>query len=683
MPGLLIYCNGPVWERTALAETKHQSEIRVLPEDVANKIAAGEVVERPASVVKELVENALDAGATRISVRVVAAGRRLIEVVDNGRGMGEQDALLAVERHATSKIRTAEDLDGIATMGFRGEALASIASVSHFVLVSRRAEDTAATRVYIDGGSLREVSQAGAPVGTRVSVSRLYFNTPVRAKFLKGVTTELSHCIDVVQRHALAREGVGFQFFHNEKLLLDVPEHATLLDRIALIWGLSFSREMIAVEGERGGLEIQGYIGLPGLTRAQRSHQYFFINQRPVVNRTLQYGLQEGYRQTVMLGRHPVCVLLMDANPRFVDVNIHPSKREVRFRDEREVHDAIRDVVRERLERIETARELEQRAQHTEQRVSPRPVAQWSAPPASPPSTPARPAPPLATPRVPAPELLASGEEDMELPAECASSPCSMGEFADQLLVEAEAVEPDPVPEPPRWRFPGQPVESPLPDQQSLPGFEKPRAVEHLKPGAVYEPFNSFTDEAFQVFDTYLVTQADDRLLIIDQHALHERLNYETLLADLRDTEYESQQLAVPIVIEVAPSQVRLMETNLDAFRRLGIEIEPFGGNTFQVTAICHLYDEKLVRDLVYKLLDDLGQGDLFDIDHFMAEALRLATRACHASIRGGDRLTRDERRALLDGFRRLRPPYTCPHGRPIIVELTQSQMEKSFGRIQ
>lgn len=670
-----------------MAETKHQNEIRVLPEDVANKIAAGEVVERPASVVKELVENALDAGATRISVRVVAAGRRLIEVVDNGRGMSEQDALLAVERHATSKIRTAEDLDGIATMGFRGEALASIASVSHFVLVSRRAEDTAATRVFIDGGSLREVSQAGAPVGTRVSVSRLYFNTPVRAKFLKGVTTELSHCIDVVQRHALAREGVGFQFFHNEKLLLDVPEHATLLDRIALIWGLSFSREMIPLAGERGGLKIRGYIGLPGLTRAQRSHQYFFINQRPVVNRTLQYGLQEGYRQTVMLGRHPVCVLLMDANPHFVDVNIHPSKREVRFRDEREVHDAIRDVVRERLERIETARELEQRAQHTEQRVSPRPVAQWSSPPAATSKTPMRPV--SSSVSVPAPPRARSQETDdtdqgaIDPPHECASSPCSMGEFADQLLVEAEVVEPDSVPELPHWRFPGQPVEGPLPDQQSLPGFEKPRAVEHLKPGAVYEPFNSFTDEAFQVFDTYLVTQADDRLLIIDQHALHERLNYETLLSELRDSEYASQQLAVPIVIEVAPSQVRLMETNLDAFRRLGIEIEPFGGNTFQVTAICHLYDEKLVRDLVYKLLDDLGQGDLFDIDHFMAEALRLATRACHASIRGGDRLTRDERRALLDGFRRLRPPYTCPHGRPIIVELTQSQMEKSFGRIQ
>jgi len=661
-----------------LTAKKDTAEIRVLPEDVANKIAAGEVVERPASVVKELVENALDAGATRISVRIVAAGRRLIEVVDNGHGMSEQGALLAVERHATSKIRTAEDLDHIGTMGFRGEALASIASVSHFVLVTRRAEDAAAHRVYIDGGSLREVSETGAPVGTRISVSRLYFNTPVRAKFLKGVTTELSHCIDVVQRHALARPDVGFQFFHNEKLLLDVPEHATLHDRIAMIWGMSFAREMIEVSGERAGLKIHGYVGLPGLTRAQRSHQYFFINQRPVINRTLQYGLQEGYRQTVMIGRHAVCVLLLEANPRFVDVNIHPSKREVRFRDEREVHDAIRDVVRERLERIETSAALQQRAQATEQRVTVRPVADWAVP-SAPPARPAQQAPPATTalPSYTPPARPAAPMPPKELP------PVEDLDYEEPELMEDDATETPAQAASTRWRMPQPSAPVAPPDQPALPGFEHHAGKQQLQPGAVYQPLDQFGDEAFQLFDTYLLVPSDDRLLIIDQHALHERLNYETLLAELRDSEYEAQQLAVPIVLEVAPSQVRLVETNLDTFRRLGIEIEHFGGNTFQVTAVCHLYETSLVRDLVYKLLDDLGQGDLFDIDHFMAEALRLATRACHASIRGGDRLTRQERQALIEGFRRLRPPYTCPHGRPIIVELTQTQMEKSFGRIQ
>jgi len=618
-------------------------DVHVLPEHVANKIAAGEVVERPASVVKELVENALDAGATRISVRVVAAGRRLIEVLDNGHGMSEQNALLAVERHATSKVRDAEDIDAVTTMGFRGEALASIAAVSHFVLVTRRAGDDAATRVYIDGGSLREVTQTGAPQGTRVTVSRLYFNTPVRAKFLKGVTTELSHCIDIVQRHALAREGVGFQFFHNEKLLLDVPERASLRERVALIWGLSFSKEMLDIEGERDGLRIRGLIGAPGLTRSQRSHQFFFINGRPVVNRTLQYGLQDGYRETIMIGRHAVCMLLLETDPRSVDVNVHPTKREVRFRDERLVHDAIRDTVRERLAGIESAGALAALHHTHEVEVFRHRIGAASTEPA------------------PLPEY---DDADEYIDDEPAESP----ELAPEPRVAAAA----PVPPAPKPA---------LPAQVPLPGFESAPPSGRVAPGAVYQPVHNFDADAIQLFDTYLLVPGEDRLLIIDQHALHERLNYDNLKAELRDSQYAAQQLAVPIVLEAAPSQVSLVEQNVTLFRQLGIEIEPFGGNTFQVTAICHLYDEALVRDLVYKLLDDLAQGDLFDVDHFMASALRLATRACHASVRGGDRLSPQERRGLIDGFRRLRPPYTCPHGRPIIIELTQAQMEKSFGR--
>ena len=326
--------------------------VRLLPEDVANKIAAGEVVERPASVVKELVENALDAHATRIVVRIVAAGRRAIEVVDNGHGMSEQNALLAIERHATSKIRKAADLENIATLGFRGEALPSIASVSRLELVTRRAQDESGTRIRIDGGVLRDVATVGVPPGTRVTANRLYFNTPVRAKFLKGITTELSQAIDVVQRHALAEEGVGFQLLHNEKVLLDIPENAGLRERVALIWGLNFVNDMVEVEGEQAGLHIRGLIGTPALTRAQRSYQFFFLNKRPVVNRSLQYGLQDGYRGLLTIGRCPVAVLLLEMHPRLVDVNIHPTKREIRFRDERAAHDAVRDLVRDRLAQL-------------------------------------------------------------------------------------------------------------------------------------------------------------------------------------------------------------------------------------------------------------------------------------------------------------------------------------------
>ena len=658
--------------------SKHDiAPVRILPDDVANKIAAGEVVERPASVVKELVENALDARATRITVRVVAAGRRLIEVVDNGHGMSEQNALLAVERHATSKIRSAEDLEDVRTMGFRGEALASIAAVSRFVLVTRREQDEAATRVSIDGGTLRGVEQTGAPVGTRISVNRLYFNTPVRAKFLKGVTTELGHCIDIVQRHALARLGVGFQFFHNEKILLDVPEHATLRERAALIWGLHFVKDMIEVSGEQAGFKIHGIVGLPGLTRAARSHQFFFMNGRPVVNRTLQYGLEEAYRGLVTIGRSPVGVLLMDTHPRFVDVNIHPTKREIRFRDDRAVRDAVRDVVRQGL----ALYSVEQHEALPPDAPLPfaAPVQEYEPDPQD---TPREESPSRGeAPTVLAERAVPKGDADIaptfSRPAFTVSTRKPVQATPPQL--ETATVSPDSY-------LPGMEAPEPEDDDDLEPEEEEVRSAptqQDLIPEALYASVGPLEDAPLQLFDTYLLVPSEDRLLIIDQHALHERLNYDSLFKELQDREYQSQQLAVPIMIEVAPSQVKLLESNLALFGKLGIELEPFGGSTFQVTAICHLYDEKLVRDAIYRILDELGQGDLFDKDHFKAEALRLATRACKASVRGGDRLTPRERAGLLEGFRRLRPPYTCPHGRPIIVEITQRQMEKSFKRIQ
>ena len=643
--------------------------VRILPDDVANKIAAGEVVERPASVVKELLENALDAGATRISVRVVAAGRRLIEVTDNGHGMSEQNALLAIERHATSKIRNAADLEGVKTMGFRGEALASVASVSRFELVTRRAKDESATRLRVDGGMLRDVEQVGAPVGTRVTVNRLYFNTPVRAKFLKGITTELGHCIDAVQRHCLARSGVGFQFTHNDKVLLDVPEHANLAERVALIWGLSFAKDMVELEGEQAGFRLRGVIGQPGLTRAQRSHQFFFMNGRPVNNRSLQYGFEDGYRGLVTIGRHPVGIVLLETHPRFVDVNIHPTKREIRFRDERAARDAIRDVVRRQLSEI---------------------MAQPGPPPPTPPEMTITDVIPGSN-SSPAPSV---GESTSPVPMPPSPPAPSPAKFpADSPETEAQATLGGDIP--PREPFPqptrnlaellagvdSSPADARVPEaQEELPGIP-PRAS--AAPSAVYEPVGRLGDAPLQIFDTYLLVPSDDRLLIIDQHALHERLNYDSLVKELEDHGYQSQQLTVPVVIEVAPSQVKLVERNIELFAKLGVDIEPFGGNTFQISGICHLYEESNVTDFIFHVLDELAQGDLFDRENFMADILRLATRACKASVRAGDRLTPQERQGLLEGFGRLRPPYTCPHGRPIITELTQRQKENSFRRIQ
>ena len=609
-----------------MSDKKDRAAVRILPEEVANKIAAGEVVERPASVVKELVENALDARATRIVVRLVAAGRRVIEVLDNGHGMSEQDALLAIERHATSKIRKAADLDNILTLGFRGEALASIAAVSRLELVTRREGDDSATRLRVDGGVLRDVSQVAAPVGTRITVNRLYFNTPVRAKFLKGVATELSQCIDCVQRHALVEEGVAFQLLHNEKMLLDVPGNARIRERVALIWGLTFAKDLVEIDVERTGVRIQGYIGAPQLSRTQRSHQFFFLNRRPVTNRSLQYGFEDGYRGLLTIGRRPVGVLLLTTHPRLVDVNIHPAKREIRFRDERAVRDAVRDAVRERLGALSE--------------------------PAS---------------ETGAGEPVADRREILPRPTERALPEDEPGTVSVRLERSgAEFLESEP-----------QHIE---PVQAELTGVERVAGVE---PGPVYRPVATVDGAPLQLFDTYLLVPEDDRLLIIDQHALHERLTYDELRAELADQGYAAQQLAVPLVIEVTPSQVGLIESNRELFMSLGFELEPFGDTTFQVTALCHVYEESRVPDAVYRVLDALAQGDLFDRDDFMADLLRLTVEACRGSVKAGDTLMPQERRELLDGFRRLRPPYTCPHGRPIITELTLSQMEKSFRRRQ
>lgn len=611
--------------------------VRVLSEDLANKIAAGEVVERPASVVKELVENALDARATRIVVRLVAAGRRTIEVIDNGHGMSEQDALLAIERHATSKVRKAEDLDNIRSLGFRGEALASIAAVSRFELLTRRAKDESGTRVRVEGGIVRDVGKAASPPGTRVTVNRLYFNTPVRAKFLKGITTELSHAIDIVQRHALAQTGVGFHLYHNDKLLLDIPENAGSRERVALIWGLNFTKDMLDISGEIGQYKVSGLIGNPALTRSQRSHQFFFLNKRPVVNRSLQYGFEEGYRGLVTVGRFPVGLLFIETNPRLVDVNIHPTKREIRFRDDRAVHDALRELVRNTLASIAVP-------------------GVRATPPDRVPKVPARP----QASEVQRPVT----QELFEAPAESVVEP-EDGEYEVEPGVEE-------LPAPFSTVETAEIIDA-LPEEDA----DEDAAI----PQAMYAPVSHLDEAPLQVFDTYLVVPQDNRLLIIDQHALHERLTFENLKADLEDHDYAAQQLAVPLLVDVPPSHVRLLESHFGLFGKLGIELESFGGNTFQVTAVCHLYDEGRVPDAIYRVLDEVAQGDLFDENRFVTELLRLTVEACRASVKAGDRLSPQERKGLLEGFSRLRPPYTCPHGRPIIVEITQTQMEKSFRR--
>lgn len=637
-----------------------ENKIRILSEEITNKIAAGEVVERPASVVKELVENSIDAVAKRITIRLSASGLRLIEVIDDGIGMSEQDAILAIERHATSKITSAKDLEAIHTFGFRGEALSSISAVSQFVLTTKRFQDNTGTQIVVNGGILKSVSSVGSPQGTKISVNRLFFNTPVRLKFLKGLTTELSHCIDIVQKYALAHENIGFKLLHNDKLLFDIPPDMNLYNRISLIWGKSTVSEMLQIkpvthnllstESEMLPISIYGYIGLPSLTRSHRSHQLFFVNKRPIYSRTLQYSLEEAYRNLVMVGRYPVAILFLELPPQWVDVNIHPTKREIKFRDERIISKHIVTTLRNQLSLIP------QQKHHTFPKINTQTVEKQ----------PTTPAVSSFTDTDTSPTFI--DNSDIEIPSK------NINDFIKNKSTEPQQKT---IPEESNL-FSNTDI-----DKTHVSSDEKQLQEEQpsLLPHPIFSEFVPGEEIPIQVFDSYLVLPEKDRILIIDQHALHERLNFEQLKKELQEKDFVFQRLVIPLLIEVPSNYSKILEDKREIFQKIGIDIEPFGENTFQITSICELYDEGKIKDIIFELLEEMVQGDLFEKENYFESLLSIATKACKKSVKAGDKLEPLERLYLIKGFKSLTPPYTCPHGRPILIELTLQQMEKSFRR--
>ncbi|MGC8738125.1 MAG: DNA mismatch repair endonuclease MutL [Candidatus Hydrogenedens sp.] len=640
-----------------------EPKIRILPEEITNKIAAGEVVEKPASVVKELIENSIDAGAKHITIRLSASGLRLIEIIDDGIGMSEQDAILAIERHATSKITTSKDLESIHTFGFRGEALSSISAVSQFVLTTKRSQDNTGTQIVVHGGILKSVSPIGSPQGTKISVNRLFFNTPVRLKFLKGLTTELSHCIDIVQKYVLSHENIGFKLFHNDKLLFDIPPDMNLYNRISLIWGKSTISEMLHIkpithnlfsnESEMVPVHIYGYIGLPSLTRSHRSHQLFFVNKRPIYSRTLQYSLEEAYRNLIMVGRYPVAILFIELPPQWIDVNIHPTKKEIKFRDERIISKHISTTLRNQLSLIPDQKH------YTSSQINIQTTINRHINPTV-----------SSNDNIDTPSVFLNKLNNHTLPE------------ITKDLVENEKIETQQK----SISFDTNLFSNTERDDVSTSYFDDTQEQQEpttLHPSPIFSEFIPGEEIPIQVFDSYLVLPEKDRILIIDQHALHERLNFEQLKKQLQNKDFVFQRLVIPLLIEVPSNYSKLLEDKKEIFQKIGIDIEPFGENTFQITSICELYDEGKIKDTIFELLEEMVQGDLFEKENYFESLLSIATKACKKSVKAGDKLEPMERLYLIKGFKSLTPPYTCPHGRPILIELTLQQMEKSFRRRQ
>jgi DNA mismatch repair protein MutL len=598
------------------------SVIVPLPEVVRNQIAAGEVIERPASIVKELVENALDAHATRVQVDLEEGGAKLVRVVDDGDGMNAADLRLAFEPHATSKLREASDLEHIASLGFRGEALASIGSVARCSIFSRRADDETGQRIENEGGRIEGPREAGGPRGTALEVRDLFYNTPARRRFLKRPSTELSRCLEVVQRMALGHLDVGFVATHGAKRSYDVEASMDLLARIRRTFGAELAEALVPVEATDGSVRLFGYVAPPRFARRDLARQMWFLNGRTVKDRVLVRVLKEAYRGFVEPGRQPVAFLHLSMDPALVDVNVHPAKAEVRFREDRRLFGFLVSALRPA-------------------------VAQTD----------------MATP--------GEGLLQKALTREGPGLHPGQGALTDPGALRQPATRREPFV---LREVPGAPYVRPeRPPIEDLPDYPAPQRMTDESGDSLPGPF-------LQIDRTYLVRGLVDGFEIVDQHALHERITYEGLLKEMEAGQVEVQRLLVPEVVEVSRAELALLVEHREALGKVGIELDAFGETEVAVQGLParlrHPDPMGLVRD-VAELLATTGKSPA--AADVIEEVLHRA--ACRSSVMAGDELTEDEIRTLLRRGKELESDQTCPHSRPTRVRFTLGDLERAFHR--
>ncbi len=666
------------------------NRIRLLPEQVANQIAAGEVIERPASVVKELIENALDARAARITVEIQAGGRSLIRVTDDGTGMSRDDALLCLERHATSKIQKAEDLAAIATMGFRGEALPSIASVSRFTLTTREREGDSpeGTQVVVNGGKIVEVKAAGSATGTSVEVRQLFFNLPARRKFLRAEETEAAHIQHYLTLAALAFPEVAFTFIKDGRTVWQLRSARArdlsvlpavksgddisarlpaVRERLRALHGgdqkllaVDFSApfavdtgepdapfEQSAIGNPQSGIRVWGFIGAPGVSRSNREDQHIFVNRRPVENRGVNFALMEGYHTALMKGRYPVCCLFLEINPAAVDVNIHPAKREVKFHRESEVRRLVAQAVRETLLAFHSAESKIQSPKSKAADATAHPVEaiEKTAPEFSTPPLPQFPLPPKSPVPTATPTRQSPPAQSETLPV--ASRPSSA---TSQSAIANRQSE----------------ISSPTPGaSHPVPLLSVPLRLVGV------------------IGKLYVVLESDRGLVLLDQHAAHERILFEQMLDRLeRGAQAPSQKLLLPETIELSPRDAQFLREQLSALTRLGVGLNEFGERTFLLDALPPFVKVTDSRRFVLDLVDELKAAGR-EVNTIRLGEHVVAKTVCRHAVKANDPLAGRELENLVEDLRRCAMPYTCPHGRPTLIEMNYRELEKKFGRTQ
>ena len=619
-------------------------EIRQLSPSVINKIAAGEVIERPASVVKELMENSVDAGASRVDVTVAQGGTESIRIVDNGCGIRPDQMMMAIASHATSKIEDAEDLFNVETLGFRGEALASIAEVSQMTVRSCADGATEGAELEINGGKAEPVKPCGCPVGTSIEVRNLFFNTPVRRRFMKANQTEMGHITEAFTRLALVHPNVHFKLQHNGRVTQDLPSADNWKDRLAHFYGKDLADALIWVESEEEGIRLSGFVADPVFNRSHTRMQYLFLNGRHIRDRSLQHALGEAYRGLLLTGRYPIAFLKLDMPAHLVDVNVHPTKLEVRFQDARKLYSQLLSTIRNKFLSTDLTARVHEHSERT-----------------------AAAGPPAASAERPQNLGLSYPRSDVSsIGATNQYSGSGAGQFAG--ITPAGPAD--------NYRLPES-------FQRALDTSNLPANTERLdvNPAAADVPAQlPISTLGLQVHNRYLVTQDESGMLVIDQHALHERVLYEQLREKVLAGELETQRLLVPEPVSMSGPEAAVAVEHKELFEQIGIEVEPFGGDTILVSSYPAMLRRVRPAELIRQLIDEIMVGEKQpDRRDVLDELMHMMS--CKAAVKAGDPLTPEEIHSLLMQRHLFHDTHHCPHGRPTALVFTRDELDRRFER--
>ncbi len=637
------------------------ANIKVLDQNTINQIAAGEVIDRPASVVKELLENAIDAKATAITVEIKDGGISFIRITDNGCGIEKEDIKVAFLRHSTSKIRTAVDLVTVSSLGFRGEALSSISAVAMVELITKTKESFCGTRYVIEGGEEKSLEDIGVPDGTTFIVRNLFYNTPARRKFLKSANTEASYISDIVEKIALSHPEISIRFIINNQNKLHTSGNGSLRDVVYTVYNREIATNVIEINNSCQFMKITGYIGKPLISRGNRGYENYFINNRYVKSNFISRAIEDAYKSFLMQHKYPFTCINLQVDPELLDVNVHPSKMELRFRNQEEIYPFVFNTVDAALHHRQLIPDVEIEEKKEKEKTVTQIVSEVMAGDGK-------------KVRIPEPfeikrnESIKESIKEIEI-ANKKEQIFKLNEKNEILMEDSE-----------KYKY--------------VPENKISRIIEKEEKKVVVENQMELFDDNLlskkarinhkivgQVFDTYWIVEYNDKMFIIDQHAAHEKVLYEKILKRYNAKEQLSQEINPPIVVSVSMKEEQVLKANMDSFRKFGYEIEEFGGNEYAIRGVPYDLLSLSSRELFLELLDGINIDDGIRVSPDMLID-RMATMACKAAVKGNNKLSMDEANKLIDELLELDNPYNCPHGRPTIISMTKYEMEKKFKRI-